>query len=108
MSRVAEEARAGEEAANSGGDKAEEDELIALEAEVRILGHTPRGEQPTTNSWVATSVPDGTSRVDTTQEEEPHNPKRGRSAGAVLAKRGSGGGRRAKLSARREPRRGGR
>ena len=37
---------------------------------VRILGHTRHGEQPATSFWVATSAPDGTSQVDTTQEEE--------------------------------------
>ena len=69
VARPAEKASAGAEAANSGDDQAEE-ELPDLVPEVRILGHTPRGDQPATNSWVATSVPDGTSRVDTTQEVE--------------------------------------
>ena len=31
------------------------------------LGHTPRGEQPATDSGVATSVPDGTELADATQ-----------------------------------------
>ena len=68
--RVAEEARVVEEAANVEDEQAEEEELTALEPEVRILGHTRNGEQPATDFWVATSVPDGTSRVDTTQEDE--------------------------------------
>ena len=38
--------------------------------EVKTFGRTPRGEQPATDSGVATSVPDGAEPVDTTQEEE--------------------------------------
>ena len=68
--RAAKEARAAEEAANAAGAQAEEEELTALEAEVRTLGHVPRGEQPATDSGVATSVPDGTAPADATQEEE--------------------------------------
>ena len=66
----AEEARVAEEAANAEGAQAKEEELTALEAEVRTLGHVPRGEQPATDSGVATSVPDGTELADATQEGE--------------------------------------
>ena len=68
--RDAEEARAVEEAANAEDEQAEEEELTALEPEVRFLGHMRHGEQPATDFWVATSAPDGTSQVDTTQEDE--------------------------------------
>ena len=37
---------------------------------MKTLGRTPRGEQPATDSGVATSAPDGTAPADTTQEEE--------------------------------------
>ena len=50
--------------------QAEEEELTALEAESKTVGHTPRGEQLATDSGVATSVPDGTAPADTKQEEE--------------------------------------
>jgi len=68
--RSAEEARASEEAANAAGAQAEEEELTAMEAEVRTLSHTPCGEQPASDSGVSTCVPDGTAPEDATQEEE--------------------------------------
>ena len=90
--RVAEEARAGEEAANSGDDQAEEEELTAPEAEVIVLGHTHRvvssrppilGPQP-----LYQMAHCGRIQRRRRRSRPPQNPTRGRPARAVLAKSG--------------------